>query len=918
MIKCNKGNRRFFMRKSIFLTLVLSLCVVDFCAFAATSRRAATTNAATARSSAPVAARAAKAVAVPQKTASTTKPGVTARAATQKVLNMGTKVSTATANTAVDEDCQNAYYGCMDAFCMLDNAAGGRCQCSDRISELNEALDEILKLDEQSVRIATEGVERVQMGDYADQITSRAKSIETEFSTSTNSAKANSTSQKRLDLTSLLTTNIFDVATDDDDLFVADVAYNDIADKTGDALQNAAAKVCVERIPSACKNSSTLLQMAYVQKVRSDCIAFENALKQQKMASQQKLLTAQKAVREAVLTDVREKNKYETTGECAVAFDRCMQTTAGCKSDYTGCVTLAASENVRNNKSGPAAKQTTIKGVVSGADITLAASTMEQLLAKKEICASVTRQCVNANRNDAVWNLYLRNVAPVLKSAELIAEQDLRSNCLPAAAECFKNACRAQFLEDEESYDMCLSNPSYYKNACKVQLEPCLEMSGGSFDKPEASSLWNSLVAMLNAMKVDACTQQVKSCITKRCGDDYLECIGLDTYSIGKLCLTDELTACMTATDPKDGTPYYKDEDAIREYVAQVAQGLALQIDNALAVACQNAADEAMINVCGDTENCDGIELDLNAMKNVMKVQACSINADGTGTCLPDVTQFSEDEVYSLDYSSKTEDAKLVRKSNQYGVYAKLLNQPDISNIVFGSENEKFYAQNVANGVNDNGAATSVNDFSQKSTDATAAILQGVFDRLMGQIESDPKVIYCKTGREVQGFKAGEKFGTRGGKNARFPELTDKYKYVVAQGLLSSMYEEMSKIQEDFDEDISEMDKSIAKRVAEIAKKRGDNVEVVIDGQNEKTCAAKTPSKDNGIIYRFGGYDDEVSRLIITSSYDSQNNVCTVTKKLEVCVRTYWSGYHGKRVCESSGWQESETTREEIPMSKVQ
>ena len=66
---------------------------------------------------------------------------------------------------------------------------------------------------------------------------------------------------------------------------------------------------------------------------------------------------------------------------------------------------------------------------------------MNQLLDKKVMCESVTKQCINANKNDAVWDAFLRNAAPALKSAELIAEQELRSNCLPNLAECFKNSC---------------------------------------------------------------------------------------------------------------------------------------------------------------------------------------------------------------------------------------------------------------------------------------------------------------------------------------------------------------------------------------------------------------------------------------------------------------------------------------------
>ena len=85
----------------------------------------------------------------------TTQPAVVSRAAvtTQKVINSGTKVATAVKNIAVNEECQNKYNGCMDAFCMLDNTSGGRCICSNRNAELDEILAEIEKLDQQSYQI---------------------------------------------------------------------------------------------------------------------------------------------------------------------------------------------------------------------------------------------------------------------------------------------------------------------------------------------------------------------------------------------------------------------------------------------------------------------------------------------------------------------------------------------------------------------------------------------------------------------------------------------------------------------------------------------------------------------------------------------------------------------------------------------
>ena len=362
------------MRKSIFFTMICSLCVLDFVAMAATTREGAnvtTRNTTTARSTT-------------QASASTT-PSVVSRAATkqQKALNPGTKVASATENTAIPSECQDAFYGCMDAFCMLDNASGGRCQCSDRITELDQVLEDILKLDDQTYLMATEGVERIQMGEAADSVIARAKAagdkvvVEEEAKTKRQS--------RTLDL-SLWNSNIF---TTDDNLFDdydTDNLVSTFADKRGDSLYTASAKMCSAQVPEECRAYGSMLQLVYAQKIKSDCVAYENSLRAQKIQSQQKLQTAQKALRDAALEEYQNQNKYATLGECTIAFTECMQTSAGCGADYTGCVTLAAQENVRNNTAGSRAKQKKIKGAISGADITLAVSTMNQLLGKKPMC----------------------------------------------------------------------------------------------------------------------------------------------------------------------------------------------------------------------------------------------------------------------------------------------------------------------------------------------------------------------------------------------------------------------------------------------------------------------------------------------------------------------------------------------------
>ena len=193
------------MRKSLFLALVLSLCVADFGAFAANARGTrGTTQSAAAPAAAPVAARAGarqKVVANNTATSSAAPAGgsVSARAgkkqtvkaapnaagqpmaaragATQKVIQTGQKVNVAADNGVVSQECQDAFYGCMDSFCMLDNTSGGRCQCNDKIVSLDAELEEILKMDKQTYIMATEGVERIQMGEAEDELMSQVKKV---------------------------------------------------------------------------------------------------------------------------------------------------------------------------------------------------------------------------------------------------------------------------------------------------------------------------------------------------------------------------------------------------------------------------------------------------------------------------------------------------------------------------------------------------------------------------------------------------------------------------------------------------------------------------------------------------------------------------------------------------------------------
>ena len=233
---------------------------------------------------------------------------VIARAGTkQKVIGAGTKVASATKNVVVSEACQQKYDGCMDSFCMVDNDNGGRCVCSDRNAELDSVLAEIEKLDQQSYQMATVGVEKIEMGADADAVMANVNSVVNALD------KENSKTSARKSLNLDLWNTTFDDS-DDDIWSSVDSVASSVDGKTGDSLYRAANSICVAQMPE-CGSELSMLQLMYSQRIKSDCNAYENSLKQQKNASANKLASAQQAMREAALEQYRSANKYDL-GQC--------------------------------------------------------------------------------------------------------------------------------------------------------------------------------------------------------------------------------------------------------------------------------------------------------------------------------------------------------------------------------------------------------------------------------------------------------------------------------------------------------------------------------------------------------------------------------------------------------------------------
>ena len=491
---------------------------------------------------------------------------------------------------------------------------------------------------------------------------------------------------------------------------------------------SAAADLCRAQMDDSCEKDLTFLHQMYARQITSDCKAFENSVAKQKAAADAALASANADVRSALRDSLNEANKYDL-GQCMVEFKKCMQTEDACGKDWINCVSTIASENMQQKTVSTAKSK--VK-TVEKYDIT--ASTMEILDSKRMICERVLNSCVAVR--DQVWPAFLREAAPTLKMAEVNAESKFRQSCLSNISNCIQKACKDDIVgKGVATMDACLSRPDMARSFCKVEIDPCERME---------PLIWGYVTDKLAAMRVDACTQEVKDCFTDdtRCGTDFSKCIGMDYNYIHDICPLDKLVVC------KANNPQFSMAD-----LDSMLMGLYLNIDNAALDNCQNLVDAKMMEICGSTTDCNKFAAD-----DTIGTGSLRSVKDGNKYRVTGMISFGS--IKMGDASGKTVDA--------------------------GEESSKKLAPGEIGVQEYIAKVRSSNSGVPKSREIIATIeeelnnIAGTINRTIQLIEQDPEIQYCVNGRDLSQIN-----GKSGAKTtARFPNLLNQQKMLIASSAL--------------------------------------------------------------------------------------------------------------------------------------
>jgi len=484
--------------------------------------------------------------------------------------------------TGFDQECSDAFVGCMDQFCISENENGGSCQCSDDYKQYSEQMARIEKNNDEANRLSTIEVERVKAGANADIIFTgqrkydeKGNVIQTEDDKA--AAKAERKKARQLNLDSL-------IGSVEDDAFEDDGSLDGL---TGGALYSGARDLCMMQIPEKCQaNEMNMIQQVYKTNIKNDCVALGKVIKDLEKKSELAIIDAQKDVADARAEALAKDNEYNR-GECMVEFKKCMQTEDACGNDWNRCVRFTASDNMQNIK----ANSTAGTKVKSTTKFTISEVVQEMLDSKKFICERVLDKC-QASR-DFVWDDFLRDVAPEIKLAEAKAESVQRQSCLTDISACIQKACKDDIAgKGEETMDSCLSRPDMARSFCKIEIDPCERME---------PLIWDYVLAKFASLRVDACTAEVKECFASpdRCGDDMSQCWGLDFKYLHQMCPVDKLVVCKQTK-----------KDFTLADIDDMMMGFFLNFDNAMLEQCEELADEKMQEICGSTVDCNKFAAD--------------------------------------------------------------------------------------------------------------------------------------------------------------------------------------------------------------------------------------------------------------------------------------------------------------------
>lgn len=419
-----------------------------------------------------------------------------ARAATTKTarsaISLDLKsIPTNTFNTQQNE-CQDAYFACMDQFCALANDKYRRCICSSRLDTikarervLNQTADQLQDFKDLNIEAILKTPAEV-----------KAMLTASEGELKLAKTRDNSESAKKLTAISdvlagtrtnaLSTAGQLDIGGDIKQIWNTTdlISGASIANLTGESLYNAVHSQCAELVAERCPSQRTLdmVVSAYGMYIENDCtIILSNLNKQSTNAN----TAIRQTNREMNLARLENYNAHNSTAinECVAGVRDSITADTACGANYVHCLDLTGL--YLNRVTGApiySANFYKLNDQVSLAGDVLTNPTNAKLVAelnnKKKFAEKTLETCRDIA--DSVWDEFLRQAITEIYQGTQSRIRQVKNECMDVVNACYDE--KTNQLRDYSNIDdqMLLGDRLVLsEEMCAEKLTTCSNLYGG-------------------------------------------------------------------------------------------------------------------------------------------------------------------------------------------------------------------------------------------------------------------------------------------------------------------------------------------------------------------------------------------------------------------------------------------------------
>lgn len=460
----------------------------------------------------------------------TTSPTLINRAATD------TTTMTETRTGAEYERCKNAYFTCMDQFCMLKNDDYRRCSCSNRVYDLADAKKTLQDAGNQ-LTVFTENLDVVGM--TAEQAEAMRKESEGESALMSDSSASKALLQaimnsirgkdsyvggKYTDLNSI------NIAFDTTNAFGTMDAGQAIAAYNGQNLYSAVYPQCRAAVAADCNDASLQRAItAYLMAIEQDCNTVQTAIE----TSQKELKSA---IREgsAMLDLARVENRKNHNSSdfttCLNEVEAAVLSDQVCGAGYKKCLDNGEFIDVSTGK--PIAGVENFYELQSLLTFTEGVDTANQKLSKitsnrtfvqnfekkvKKFAEPALDKCVEIA--DDVWSEYLDKAMLDIYYAQKAKVSEIKQGCFDFISSCYENtdAALTAAMKDLIGDPSIILQPdkiSLSNKICQDYIDSCNHMFGNNIIEEYVNNRKETDV-------LSACRAVAKQCIDSFGGTNY-------------------------------------------------------------------------------------------------------------------------------------------------------------------------------------------------------------------------------------------------------------------------------------------------------------------------------------------------------------------------------------------------------------